>query len=324
MERADRRAHTNETYWKTYAPWFGERAIRETAAALRVDAYDLAGETALADRFEPEGEAKGTVLSVHGVTGCARQSAPVHHAVSREGWRAVAFDLLGFGWDAGRRAPWTAREQASRIARAVLAVRERFGGPVYVSGASLGATLAYHAAAAMAVRGEKPPEGLALYAIADLASPEARRALSRWGPLTALGARAATLAGALAPRARVPLRLLASDAGAHGDAALLAHVLADPGIPASLPLGSVRSILADPPPVPFERFTQAPTLVFAPEGDRTIPNALTRDVYDRLACPKRWAWMPGADHWRPTEAGVGEHLAPQLRFFEDLREGRFP
>jgi fermentation-respiration switch protein FrsA (DUF1100 family) len=64
-----------------------------------------------------------------------------------------------------------------------------------------------------------------------------------------------------------------------------------------------------------------PVLVMHAHGDTIIPHALGRELYDRLAAPKRFVTIPDADHNDLFVATRDAYWRPVLDFVAALRQG---
>jgi pimeloyl-ACP methyl ester carboxylesterase len=107
-------------------------------------------------RWEPQGEARGSVVLLHGVMALAETWWRVGPALAQRGWRVAAVDLPGHGGD-------VRRDGALGLDALVDGVAERLDGPVdLLVGHSLGAIVALgllgrDPAAARALVLEEPP-----------------------------------------------------------------------------------------------------------------------------------------------------------------------
>lgn len=89
--------------------------------------------------FEPDGDARGTILFFHGNAGAAQYRAPYARRMLGFGYRVVLQEYPGFGARPGTASMANALESAVEDA---LAAREKWTGPIYLMGESLGAGMA--------------------------------------------------------------------------------------------------------------------------------------------------------------------------------------
>jgi alpha-beta hydrolase superfamily lysophospholipase len=103
------------------------------AVRLHVDDEAVAGELR-----RPDGEARGTLLLVHGMLSSVGELRDSPEALARRGWRVLALDLRGHGDSEGERG-WVTRERAMEDVEAALAwCRDRGWTPAAAAGHSLG------------------------------------------------------------------------------------------------------------------------------------------------------------------------------------------
>ncbi|MBF6592610.1 MAG: alpha/beta fold hydrolase, partial [Ktedonobacterales bacterium] len=212
-------------------------------------------------------------------------------------------DLCGNGYSGGMRGDYPVPLATANLVDAALWARQRFDGPLYLMGISLGGALAYYAAAAGAP--------VAALSCVDLFLFDDPQTLRQFMP----DARMARLLPALRLLAepfgwvRIPVewvRRMDQIVPPEHEAALIPWKL-DPLPPRSLTLRTLASAIASPPAVALEDNT-VPALVINQEGDAILPPAVTRANYDRLGGPKRYLALSGSAHWS-LDAAFYDRLA---------------
>jgi hypothetical protein len=94
--------------------------------------------------FEPESQARGTILFFHGNAGAAQYRAAYAHRLKSYGYRVVLHEYPGFGARSGHASVSIAIEFSQKDAERA---RARWSGPMYLMGESLGAGIAAQVAA---------------------------------------------------------------------------------------------------------------------------------------------------------------------------------
>jgi len=241
------------------------------------------------DDYEPTGPSRGTIVLVHGGGGHGRLLSPFAAPLRRAGFRVLAPDLPGFGLTI---VPRPARTTLADWSRLVAGLADMEAGPVALVGASVGGTVALHAAMRTAA-----VRAIAVTTLLDLQDRDVLRAISRRPALVGLLDRLGPCVGGL----RWPLAGLAPLDAMSADPAIAALLRDDPLIGRRrVRLGFFVSFVHTAPPVPPSAF-ERPVLVVHPEADAWTPPALSRPTFEALAGPRDWIGLRGASHL-PIEA----------------------
>lgn len=255
-------------------------ALRSTGVTLHIDVYP-----------RPEADAPVVIFS-HGAMGYCRLFVTLALAFWDRGYTVVLPDQKGNGLSGGRRGDYTMSEAAQNIHDVTCWARGEFGDvPMFVTGASLGGSLAYYAAAAGA-----PATALAVLNLFDFSRIETGVALANQPVLVPLAARLLPLLP-LIGWLRLPLAAMANfeDPRDPHDRHFLARWNHDP-LP--IRLVSVRflaSIVTTPACVSFEENT-LPILVLVQGADQMIDPDETVASYERLGGPKKLIRLDGFNH----------------------------
>lgn len=288
---ADRTAVTSD-YWRGYHDATALRradALREsygvesTGVCLNVDVY------AQPDRQAP------VLIFNHGGGGYSRLFIPLALVLYDRGYTVVLPDQRGQGFSEGDRGDFLVPQLVQNLVDVAQWARQRFEGPLFMSGGSIGGSLTYMAAAEGA-----PVKAIICHNLYDLGSANDALGLSRFAPLTripgftALSRLSIGLVAALLPRLRVPFRLLGrfdkmvDEPPGRG---FFDRWQADPLPIRRVTLRYMRSTFTASPAVPFEQ-NRLPVLVINPVRDRMTAPALTRRNYERLGGPKHYVELP--------------------------------
>ncbi|MGP4015262.1 alpha/beta hydrolase [Saccharopolyspora sp. 5N708] len=303
--------YRDQLYWLRYQDFF-PGALRLTADNAPAEQWwPWRGMSVHVDRVaRPNAPTK--LIALHGVGTYGRMLAPYGRLPSLVDLEFIAPDLPGFGLTgAGRRAV-TYRDWLACVLDLIDAERARDDRPIVLLGISTGGRLAYDVAA----RADGAVAGVIATCLADPRRDEVRRRLAarpemaKWVGLLALIAKPLGMT-------RVPVHWLANIAAVSNHAQFANLVWADTiGGGSWLTLTFARSCLTTPPAVPPERFTGPPLLLAHPAEDRWTPPLLSRQFFDRLAAPARFAPLRGAGHLPVEESGLAD-LDRAIRDFLD-------
>ncbi|MBN1887927.1 MAG: alpha/beta fold hydrolase, partial [Thermoflexales bacterium] len=233
----------------------------------------------------------------HGAAGYCRLFVALALSFYERGYTVVLPDQRGQGFSGGRRGDYVIAECAQNILDVARWVRQRFGGPLFMAGGSVGGGLTYYAAAAGA-----PVEAIACLDLFDFGNGADGLGISRFAPLAEYaGAVRLMTASMLALTPLYWLRVPFNWLGAFDrlmderDAPFQAKWDADPISSRLVTLRSVASLLTTPPAVPLEQ-NAVPALVINQSLDKMVDPAVTRRNYERLGGPKRYLEVPYG-HW---------------------------
>ncbi|MGW4248524.1 alpha/beta hydrolase [Nocardia sp. NPDC004722] len=251
----------------------------------------------------PRAEAAVRMLLVHGGGGHAAVMWPFAALAAQLGFEVVVPDLPGYGRTevrsaaAVRYSDWV--DCVADLVRAEKAVDPR---PLVVFGASMGGMLAYEAAARTGV-----VDAIAVTCLLDPRSPQARRAIGRFGWL---GRHGAWLLVPALDRIRVPMRLVANMTAMSNRAELTTTVITDPhGGGVWMPLGFLRTYLRSAPFVEPEDFTICPVWLLHPGADRWTPLAISLAYFDRITAPKHLVILDEAGHYPVEDPGIRQLIS---------------
>lgn len=302
----------NTDYWQTYFdPATSERSenLRRTyfvpsnGVHIHIETYE---------RPEPDAP---VVLFNHGGGGYSRLFARLALALYDRGYTVVLPDQQGQGYSAGTRGDTTISDYVQNIVDAARWAAERYAGPLFLAGGSIGGGLTYMAMAAGA-----PAQAAICHNLYTFASAADSLHLSRFAPLTRIPGVAAvsgaliSLGARLLPGLRLPMGLMAIfermvDAR---DTGFYEKWRRDPLPVRQVTLRYLHSLMSTPPAVPLENNTR-PILVINPTRDRMVAPEVTRMNYERLGGSKAYAeidyehfslspaftaaWVSLADDW---------------------------
>ncbi|WP_246868893.1 alpha/beta hydrolase [Saccharopolyspora sp. ASAGF58] len=303
--------YRDQQYWLRYQDFF-PGALRITEENAPAEQWlPWRGTVVHLDRIaRPHASAK--LIALHGVGTYGRMLAPYGRLPSLVDLEFIAPDLPGFGLTATPRRGITFQDWVSCVLDLVEHERSRDERPIVLLGISTGGRLAYDVAA----KAGGAVAGVIATCLADPQRDEVRRRLAarpemaQWAGLLALIPKPFSTA-------RVPVHWLSNIAAAsnHGQFANL--VWADTiGGGSWLTLGFARSCLAAPPAVAPEDYAGPPLLLAHPDEDRWTPPLLSRQFFDRIAAPTRFASLKGAGHLPVEESGLAD-LDCAIRDFLD-------
>lgn len=214
----------NHHFWRNYAPWFGQPAIDEvtgTVAEVRIDSFG--GRIHLDVYPQASPNRAGTIVFSHGIAGYGRLVSPFALRLWKRGFNVICPDLAGYGFNEGRRGDWLWEQFIQNLLDALNYARQRFDGPLFLAGASLGGTLAYHAACRV-----QDLTAVACYCFFDYRHTRFLREVSTTGPSTPLARPIIGAAARLWPMLQLPAEMVVPYRYVAEDPAFVALLRRDP------------------------------------------------------------------------------------------------
>lgn len=306
-------------YWRVYH----DAETMARADSLRTTAHLISGGVTLQlDLYEQPDPSAPVFVFNHGGGGYSRLFIPLALALFDRGYTVILPDQSGQGLSAGARGTATIPELVNNITDAAQWARDRYTGPLYMGGGSVGGGLTYMAAVAGA-----PVDAIICHNLYDFGPGGDALALSHFAPLANLpGVKTISEAviGLLArvlPDLRIPFEWL-------GDFRSMVDTSTAPGfykqwkvdpVPVrSVTLRYLRSMFTSPPDVPFES-NRLPVLVINPNRDRMTSPTVTRRNFERLGGPVQYAEIPFG-HWALGERFVNEWVETVDTFLQGVRQ----
>lgn len=216
-------------------------------------------------------------------------------ALAEEGFNVVAVDLQGHGRSGGPRGLFTYTDLLGNISRAIDYAVERYGGPVGVTGSSMGGILSFYTGLTDSRVG-----AVVCHNVADLRDIHPILYLRRHRVLVPL---TEALGPLLIRWTWLPIPIVAFLEPRHvfDQPENVRRWLRDPLFVPAYRASSWVSLFMHPQDKPaVEEMTQ-PVRIIVGEKDRILAVELTRAFYDRLRCPKDLIVVPGAGHMLPLE-----------------------
>ncbi|MDJ0756837.1 MAG: alpha/beta fold hydrolase [Ardenticatenaceae bacterium] len=207
-------------------------------------------------------------------------------------------DQRGQGLSGGSRSDFEMGQFVTNIVDAAVWAKEKYAGPLFMAGASLGGALTYKAAAAGA-----PVQAIICHNLYDFGDPQNTLAVSKFAPLAgvpgiaALSAKTTRLLAALAPGLRLPYMMLGKFDKMVDERNKDFYPLyrRDPYPIRWITLRYLASTFNTAPVIPLEKNT-LPVLVINQTLDRMVDPAVTRGNYDRLGGEKKYVEIEYG-HW---------------------------
>jgi pimeloyl-ACP methyl ester carboxylesterase len=223
-------------------------------------------------------------------------------ALADRGINVVSVDPRGHGRSEGVRGDYSIAELVADGRAAIRYARDRFGGPVFVSGSSQGGIVAFYIAAT-----DEELAGAICHNAADLA--DRRNVEFTDYPRVAKLLRPLVLAlAALRPRMTFNIQRY-FDLLSRGDHRVKAWLLADPLSLKVISIRALASLASSRLERPVEAIT-TPVLLLHGARDKIFPLASTQDLFRRLTCDKTMKVYPDVGHFLVTDHA--ERIAPDI------------
>ncbi|MFN3763798.1 MAG: alpha/beta fold hydrolase [Anaerolineae bacterium] len=216
-------------------------------------------------------------------------------ALAEEGFNVVAVDLQGHGRSGGPRGLFTYGDLLGNISRAMDDAVERYGGPVGVTGSSMGGILSFYAGLTDSRVG-----AVVCHNVADLRDIHPVLYLRRHRILVPL---TEALSPLLIRWTWLPIPIVAFLEPGHvfDQPENVRRWLRDPLFVPAYRASSWVSLFLHPQDKPAVEEMTRPVRIIVGENDRILAVKPTQAFYDRLRCPKDLVVVPGAGHMLPVE-----------------------
>lgn len=307
----EKQLYRDRPEWHRYQRFYPEH-LRLTTDTLPSETWwDWQGHPIHLDRYTPADASappRGTMILLHGGGGNGRVLSPLALMARELGLDVVAPDMPGYGLTVRNRNLKPSYVLWTRIATdLVSAERTRSSGaPVFVWGLSLGGLLAYTVAAELAAAGE-PVAGVIATTLADTRKPTTMAAVGRNSLIGYGGWYSIKLLGSLLNPIRMPIKWLSKMFWIANDPELSRVFMADRLAGGALVtmefLASLVNLQLVQEP---EAFTASPLLLVHPALDPWTPLELSRQFFDRLACPKKLVVLEGCGHLPIESPGIDQ------------------
>lgn len=287
------------TYWRVY---YDENVV-ERSNRIREEHTILSTEVDIhIDVYARPNPDAPIIIFNHGAAGYCRLFVELALDFYDLGYTVILPDQRGQGLSGGGRGDYSISECVRNIVDVAHWARNRFLGPLFMAGGSVGGALTYYAAAAGA-----PAHAIACLNLFDFGNGADGIQISRVAFLSRYGAIVRLLkAGNAILRPLQWVQIPFNWVGAFDklmderDAEFQAQWDADPIPPRLVSLRSLASNMTTPPAIPFEK-NRVPVLVINQSLDKMVDVSVTRCNYERLGGPKRYVEVPFG-HWSSQPA----------------------
>lgn len=279
-------------YYQDNADWqafFDTDSVRFLATTIVEQWIDSTGTKIHLDVYET-GQNAPTVIYCHGLSSCGRMMAYLVRPLFHKGYNIICPDLVGFGMTTRKPGSGTIPEFVQNLLDTVAWAKQRFSGPRFMAGISLGGGLSYYAAAANA-----EVATIACLNLMDL-SDQATHRINSKGRFIRLVLPLLRLGDRFFPAAYLPLKHFLSVDNLSDDPAVVTRFKTNPLVTKAYTFRAGLSLLTTKPAIPLERFDRLPVLVLHGDQDRLIPERVSRRNYDRLPGPKSYVTLAGCGH----------------------------
>ncbi|MDY6903404.1 MAG: alpha/beta fold hydrolase [Thermodesulfobacteriota bacterium] len=261
------------------------------------------------------GENAPTLVFIPGTTAYAQVYAQFGYEMYKQGFNMIGFDPRGHGQSSGPRGDYTINGLVDDALAVTRYARQRFGGKVALAGSSQGGIVAFYAAA----RHTSPDatvDAAVCHNIADLNGND-NLILSLLRPPKFL-VPAARFLMTLYGRFSIPISLyldLSKETFPDGtNAATL--VRNDPLAVSRITFRALNSLTRTDLPTPVEKIP-VPIMVIHAGKDNIFPQSYIEDIYNRLACPKKYLLLEDTEHLVMTN-NVNEVVPPVAEWLKGI------
>lgn len=313
--------YSRDDYWKNYMErWFGSELIGQFSShGTRVDIPSNNKHIGL-EILEVDTAAPTLVFS-HGIAGYARILLPFLIPLYRQGINIIAPDLEGYGYNGHQKGVFSWNHHVTNLTDTIRYAGDRFTGPLFVGGASMGGPLAYEAVS----RTDCRIDGFVAWCLWNLNDPEFLEKETTFGKNLKLIIPFLKIASFLFGRLTVPADWAISYDTLTDDDEFNNLIRNDPQAGSRISLGAALSLVLQSRPSMDYASWKIPTLVFQPEADQMTPASYTRDTFAGLGSGKKdYVSIPDAAHF-PTDPSVYSMWGDKvLAFIEEVSTPSVP
>lgn len=281
----------DKDFWKNYMVcWWGEDLIQK-AEVIEEIWLPSSGQNIHLEVYDTKRKTP-TIIFLHGLVGYARLVLPFTSPLFELGYNVIAPDLMGYGKTTGLKGDFTWNDWMNNVRDTVEYAKKRFGGPVILSGASMGGPVAFSAASRF-----KNVDSVICYCLWDLQRREFIEGVIKFGKWSYFVLEILKIIALFFPKIRFKNSTLINYNNLTDSIEL--NKMLESGDPNASTLISIRAavsmITQSKWDTPLEEFN-IPLLIFQPSADRMTPPFFAREIYERLKGKKRWIDFTGADH----------------------------
>ncbi len=276
--------YAQDPHWKEFFPDSKERQFLEDT--IEEQWIDSTGTQIHLDIYEQDKTAP-TVIYCHGLSSCARMMAHLVSPLYKKGYNVICPDLLGFGMTVAKEGSGTIDEYVKNLIDSVNYARQRYTGPVYLTGISMGGGLSYYAAAAGAE--VNTIACLCLMDFAHVRTHELAVLHILLKPIFAIASR-------IIPHAYVPMGKFLDMDNLCPDPDIVRLFRNNPLATKHYTVRSMYSIATSHPAIPFEEFDRVPVLVLHAKEDLLLPERISIESYQRLGGAKAYIGLENCGH----------------------------
>lgn len=284
-------------YWKNYMEkWFGADLIEKWKRYATVEAILSNDREIQLEVYESKDKAAPAIVFAHGIAGYARLLLPFVLPLFERGFNLVVPDMQGYGYNKGVKGDFEWNIHKENLKDTIRYAQNRFQGPVFLGGASMGGPLAY--AASCEVEGIS---GLLCWCLWDFSDKEFMQKETTTKGFTYLLLPLLKLLSRLMSDFRLKTyRFVSYDTLTDSDE-FNAMVKNDPQAGTMISLKGAVSLLTQSKPAVRHHEYQTPVLVLQPENDRMTPKYYIQKAFHALGSKKKkLVLVQGAAHF-PTD-----------------------
>lgn len=269
---------------------------------------DIRGHKVRIDEWRPEGDAKGTLLLVHGGGGNGRILAPLAEPMAGQGWKVLAPDLPGYGLTRPARGY---RGEYSEWIAVLAEMADAEPGPVVMLGLSLGGLTAF-----LAAQQSWRVCGVIATTLLDPSDPAVFVRVACWKWLGRLSLLGMTLAPWVLDRIAMPLSLATPLSAMSSNERMQAYFQNDPLIGANWK--TVRFFRTVHQHRVQSWTLDCPLLLVHPGADKWTPTELSRTVFGKVEADKQFIELSNGSHLPVESPAYGELLTHTKSFLDKV------
>lgn len=304
------RSYNDFQSWKKFQPYFPDYTQIKEGEEPEEEYFDWKDYHIHVDRYLPKGEDKNVkVILVHGGGANGRLMFPLGVVLSNQGYECISADMPGFGLTEIRK-PNSYNTWIELVVELIEREHLKDGNPIFLAGISLGGMLSYQAACL-----SNKVKGLIVSTLADTRRKDIQIQLSRNKTMGTTGVNLTKRLSKLTDGVKIPIKATTKMWAMANNKEFVKLLEKDKvGSGSWVYVKFLRTLFEASPPIEPEDFNKCPLLFLQPENDNITPWWVSKDFYNRLACPKEKIVLTNAGHIPLEEPGTSMMRDASLDF----------
>lgn len=288
--------YEHNEHWKDFFPEEKERKFLEATidekwipsedTQIHLDIYDYSKEAP-------------TIIYCHGLSSCGRMMGHLVQHIFKKGYNIICPDLVGFGMTTEKHGTGTIGQFTRNLLDVVAFAKQRFKGPRFLTGISMGGALSYYTATCGA-----DVNAIACFCLMDFSNVRFHSLSTVHHLLRPLFKGVATIF----PGIYIPIQHFLKLDNLCQDPKVIEIFKSNPLALKSYTTKFLHSLITSSPEIPFEDFDHVPVMVLHAKEDKLIPEHVSKKCYERLGGKKEYVGLRKCGHIPIDARPIAEYV----------------